>query len=579
VTRAAVALLAACAAAAAGSASAGAQRSTTAGGVETRPNVVVVMTDDQALESMRVMPNVRALIEDEGVTFPHSLASFPLCCPSRATFLTGRYAHNHRVLDNEPPRGGYARLDSTRTLPVWLEDAGYRTVLIGKYLNGYEEHEDGVPPGWTEWHGTKLTYFFYGYVLLEAGRLVQYGSPDEDPESPLQPETYSTDVLTEKAVEVIRRRVPSRSPLFLWVSYLAPHSGFPNPQGRRCTDSAKPAARHFGAFTGEALPRPPSFAEADVSDKPTTIQRRGIFTDADVERIGEKYRCQLESLLAVDEGVRAIVEALDAAGELDNTLLIFTSDNGFFHGEHRIGVGKDQVYEEAIRVPLLMRGPGIPAGRTVSELAVNADLAPTILEAAGAEADLRIDGRSLWPLIANRGAERGREILIEGKSYEAIRTRRYVYARYTQGPNAGQEELYDLKLDPFELRSQHLNAAYIELKAHLRGRLNRLDDCDGGECRLRPRLRFAVRYRESPRGGCALAPVRTALTGPDVPLVQRLELFVNGDAYRTDRSAPFGGAVPTRLLDGGEANTVRGRASLLDGRRITFDREVDACGR
>ncbi len=190
--------------------------------------MVLIESDDQTLDSMRFMPRTEQLIGEKGATFPVSIASWPLCCPSRATLLTGQYAHNHGVLGNkDAPLGGFDRLDSETALPVWMENAGYYTAHIGKYLNGYEESPVGVPPGWTEWHGSKDTYKYYGYTLLEDGENVQYGNPLEDPDNPADPASYSTDVYTDKAVEIIDRRAPDPEPFFLSLAYLAPHSGAP----------------------------------------------------------------------------------------------------------------------------------------------------------------------------------------------------------------------------------------------------------------------------------------------------------------------------------------------------------------
>ena len=176
-----------------------------------RPNVLVVMTDDQTVESVRVMTNVRALLATEGTTFENNFASFPLCCPSRSTFLTGQYAHNHTVMGNAAPTGGYEKLDHTNTLPVWLQRAGYRTVHIGKYLNGYGRRSaTEIPSGWTEWYGSvdPSTYQFYNYTLNENGRTVRYGA---------DPASYQADVYTRKAVDAVRRLAPG-GPFFLNVA-------------------------------------------------------------------------------------------------------------------------------------------------------------------------------------------------------------------------------------------------------------------------------------------------------------------------------------------------------------------------
>src|ERR671915_1296004 len=346
-----------------------------------RTNVVVIMTDDQTVESLRVMANVRTLLAGQGTTFENSFASFSLCCPSRATFLTGQYAHNHGVLGNSPPEGGYARLDSSNTLPVWLQRAGYRTIHIGKYLNGYPgANRTHVPPGWTEWYGSidPSTYRFYDYTLNENGRLVTYGS---------DPASYQADVYSRKAVDAIRRLAPATTPFFLSVAFLAPHSGGPRESDDpRNFATPVPAPRHRNRYGSEPLPQPASFNEADVSDKPAGIRSRPLLGAQQIANVTENYRQRLGSLLAVDEAVASMVTALRETGELDRTLIVFTADNGFFHGEHRVPSGKVLLYEPSIRVPLIIRGPGIPPGQHVTELAANVDLAPTIVAATGAPA-------------------------------------------------------------------------------------------------------------------------------------------------------------------------------------------------
>ncbi|MGH2953733.1 MAG: sulfatase family protein [Solirubrobacterales bacterium] len=549
-----------------------------------RPNVVAVMTDDQTVESMRVMPKVQAKLGAKGITFENSLTNWPLCCPSRATFLTGQYAHNHGVLGNQPPQGGFDRLDSSETLPVWLQRAGYFTAHIGKYLNGYEGSAVGVPSGWSEWHGSKRTYTFYGYELLEGGQRVTYGSRDEDPDNPASPETYSTDVYTDKAVELIATRAPQRQPFFLSLAYLAPHSGGPNnPEGEpptRCQGTAKPAVRHKGVFDAEPLPVPPSFNEADISDKPAGIRDREPLTTEQVDAAARRYRCRLESLLAIDEGVARIVDALNAAGELANTLIVFTSDNGFFHGEHRIRTGKNQVYEEAIRVPLLLRGPGVEKGRTVRDLVTNADLAPTILDAAGAEAGLAVDGRSLLPASRNPGRERGRELLIEQDRYAAVRTARYVYVEHTGGDSAGEVELYDLETDPFELQSQHANPAYATVRAALAARLAALRGCAAKACRIKPAVNLKLRGRErrGDRRRCRPAgQVTAAIRGKAAADVTEAAFRIAGRVVRRDASAPFADKLPKRKLRRKRKPEIQAIAELVDGRRISLQERARIC--
>ena len=548
-----------------------------------RPNVVVVMSDDQTQASISEMPRVAELLGAKGATFSNSFTNWPLCCPSRATLLTGQYAHNHQVLGNEPPLGGFERLDTSETLAVWLQRAGYYTAHIGKFLNGYERSAVGVPPGWSEWHGSKRTYTFYGYELLEDGQLVTYGDPDEDPDNPADPASYSTDVYTDKAVELIGRRAPSRDPFFLSLAYLAPHGGGPNkPQGEpptRCQGSAKPAVRHKGAYASEPLPTPPSFNEADVADKPTGIRDRAPLSDTQVAEITREYRCRLESLLAIDEGVDRIVAALRAAGELDNTLIAYTSDNGFFHGEHRIATGKNRVYEEAIRVPLLIRGPGLDKGVQVDELVTNADLAPTILDAAEAQPGRVVDGRSILRFARHPSRLRGRELLVEQDSYVAIRTERYVYAEYVAGENAGQAELYDLETDPFELINQAANPAYDAAEGALAARLAELRTCSGPSCREKPALEQKLPRRVRDRGRSCREPrdFLVRLRGSDADQVVEVTFRVGSKLAARDSSAPFKKTIRPRLLRRRARPEVRLIAELVDGRRLSLQKRVRLC--
>jgi arylsulfatase A-like enzyme len=228
---------------------------------------------------------------------------------------------------------------------------------------------------------------------------------------------------------------------------------------------------------------PPNFNEANVSDKPGGIRNLPLLSASQIADIQRTYRCELESLLSVDEGVEEVVDALDANGELDDTVIAYTSDNGFHHGEHRIRKGKLRVYEESIHVPLQIRGPGIPQGVTVSDLSTNADLAPTILDVADADAGLTMDGRSLLPLANRPRIARGRELLIELKierTFSAIRTERYLYAEY----GAGAKELYDLNKDPFQLVSRHADPAFASVRSQLAAHLHRLQNCAGSGCRI-----------------------------------------------------------------------------------------------
>jgi arylsulfatase A-like enzyme len=549
------------------------------------------MSDDQTQEEMRFMDRTRDLLGERGATFPHSFANWPVCCPSRATFLTGQYAHNHQVLGNRPPLGGFERLDGSETLPVWLQRAGYHTAHIGKYLNGYENSEVGVPPGWSEWHGSKRTYLFYGYSLLEDGEEVVYGDPQENPDDPAAPGTYSSDVYTDKAVELISRRSGSPEPFFLSLAYLAPHSGGPNPDApnqSRCQGTAKPAPRHIGAFASEPLPQPPNFNEADVADKPSGIAIRELLTANQIARATRNYRCRAESLLAIDEGVGRVVDALRAAGELENTLIVYTSDNGFFHGEHRIVSGKNRVYEEAIRVPLLMRGPGVGRDVAVDELAVNADLAATILDAADAKAGRIVDGRSLLSATRHPERLRGRELLIEqeapgdideegnpGTEYRAIRNDRYAYVENA----SGEVELYDIRVDPYQLQNLALDPEKADEIAALHSRLAQLRGCSGARCRAKPALRLKLPKPKRARGRSCRDPHRflVRLKGTAKKQVIAAEWLVGAKRDALDQGGPFKERLKPRLLRRAEGLEIRAVVDLLDGRRLTLQERVRIC--
>jgi N-acetylglucosamine-6-sulfatase len=459
--------------------------------VAERPSFVVVMTDDQTYADMAAMPRTRQLIGGAGARFTRSYVSYPLCCPSRATFLTGQYNHNNGVHTNSPPKGGFEALAAEHTLPVWLSGAGYRTSHIGKYLNGYGlRHKPTVPPGWTDWHSTidKSTYQMYGYRMFENGVVNRYGNFDVE-----DPATYQTDVLRQKAVASIEETAQA-TPLFLSLNFVAPHGESVDP-GSTTQPFVRPAQRHIGHYRHLRLPRAMR-GERNVRDKPPYVRKLHQPSRATAARIHADFRSRRESLLAVDEAVEAIVGALERTGRLANTYILFTSDNGFFQGEHRIYKGKYLAYDPSSHVPLLVRGPGIPPGTVSDELVTNADLAPTILEAAGVTADRPMDGRSLLPFARDGLLRTRRPVLHEGLEagdidrdgaprsgtvgeYHAIRTGRYLYIEWINGAR----ELYDRVRDPRELRSLHHDRRYRRIRRSLHRELVRLRTCVGDVCR------------------------------------------------------------------------------------------------
>lgn len=468
-----------------------------------RPNIVFILTDDQDAESIAFMPQLQSLLKEEGTTFTNFFVNVSLCCPSRASILRGQYSHDTEILTNSPPRGGFETFhDSGKensTVATWLQAAGYRTVLLGKYLNGYPTRNNltYVPPGWSEWYSPAggNPYSNFNYLLNENGRLVAYGSRSHD---------YMTDVLARKASDFIWRTAATDQPFFVYLATYAPHS------------PATPAPRHQNTFANVEAPRSPSFNEADVSDKPEYIRSRPLLDTRDIAEIDSSYRKRLQSLLAVDDLIAQVIDTLRATGQLEKTYIFFTSDNGYHLGQHRLLQGKQTTYEEDIRVSLIVRGPGVSAGQTLEHITGNIDLAPTFAELAGATVPNFVDGRSLVPLLGSnppptdgwrqaflvqhwaarvtQAAESARGVLEPPDQptlflaqasqahampeFQAIRTSDYLYVEYA----TGERELYDLRADPYELESLHATAE-PSLITQLSGRLAELKSCAAQSCR------------------------------------------------------------------------------------------------
>ena len=544
-----------------------------------RPNILLVMTDDQTVESMRVMPEVQQLLADRGTTFDNSFVNFSLCCPSRATAFTGQYSHNTHVQGLAPPLGGYTKLNTTNYLPLWLQQAGYRTMHLGKFLNGYGSQNPDpyeVPPGWDVWQASidPSTYDYTHFTLNENGTLVDYGGVND-------PGMYQTDFYTNRAIQLIDDNAESSRPFFFSLAYLAPHHGAPLEfDDPPVLKTPAVAPRHQNAFASELLPMPPSFNEADVSDKPWFVRRRALFTPDRLAAIQEEYQQRLESLLAVDEGVQRVVAELEQTGELDNTLIIFTSDNGFMHGEHRISTGKVVLYEPSIRVPLVMAGPGVPSGQHRTQLVSNADLSATILDAAGGYAGLPQDGRSLFPLLRDAGLQWGRDLLIEGRSidesFNGLRTPRYMYAHY----RGGTREMYDLYRDPDELNNLSRDKRYKAVRAELSKRLERLRRCRGASCYKAPLVAMKLR----PASGCLPGALRVSMVGKDRRHVRRVAFFAG--KRRVGSVRPVGTArtsralqrlIRTRHVRAGRRFRLRAKVTFDDGRLFTLDRTRRSC--
>lgn len=464
------------------------------------PNIVLVLLDDLDAAAVAAMPNVAALLGAQGTSFANAFVTTPLCCPSRASLLRGQYVHNHGTLHHGKGSGFTAFYEQGReesTVATWLRGGGYRTALYGKYLNGYPEGADPshVPPGWDEWASGTVAGEPYGgfdYELNENGELVAYGS---------RPEEYVTDVLAAKARGFVEGSVAAGRPFFLHLSPYAPHL------------PATPAPRHAEGFADATAPRGPSFNEADVADKPGWVQGMPALDAAAEGELDERYRRRLRSLQAVDELVAGLVGTLEGVGALGNTFIFFTSDNGFHQGEHRLAEGKQTPYGESIRVPLLVRGPGVPAAATVDAMALNVDLGPTFAALAGVAAPGFVDGRSLVPFLQGTPPAVWRQVGLvehfgtvdnwerlatrvtkdrddptverteEGRSlpvppYAGLRTPELLYVEY----ETGERELYDLRADPHELENLATGADPATLEA-LAARLGELRDCEADGCR------------------------------------------------------------------------------------------------
>jgi N-acetylglucosamine-6-sulfatase len=541
-----------------------------------RPNIVLIMDDDQSVNLQQFLTKTNADIGSRGVTFDNSFVNYSLCCPSRSTMLTGQYAHNHGVRGNQLPSGGYSKLAPTlgNTLPVWLQRAGYYTAHIGKFLNGYgaTSPDTEVPPGWNEWYGsidnpdqfTGGTYTAYGYTLNENGHVVHYGTTPNT----VDPATYQTDVYSQKAADFIRRRAPSNKPFYLSVAPRDPHS-----EAAACDcagDNPRAAPRYEGKLAGLTAPRNPDFNEADVSDKPANIKNLPLLNQAGINGVDARYRARAEAVLGVDDLVQNVVSTLQQQGELKNTVLMFTSDNGFFHGEHRVPQGKVRLYEPSIRVPLLIRGPGVPKGVHRRQPVGNVDLAPTILDFAHAKAGRKEDGMSLLPIMRSKRDWPGRGMDLETYftpdpledpedpplNYQGVRTDRYLYANY----GTGEQELYDLRNDPFELQNAVNNPAYAQVKTSLQRLLGGLANCAGRTCRARPAVKLKAKR-------CSVALV----AGKGQP--QEATFYLRGKKIGRDTKPPL----RTHLHNVASGESLQAVASSLDGRTVSLKRKLRGC--
>ena len=425
---------------------------------DARPNIVLILTDDQRFDELDGMPILQRELVTEGLDLSRALVANSLCCPSRATILTGQYSHTTAIYSNGDNSlgGGYWEFEDRSTAAVWLHDAGYRTALIGKYLNHYDRPEL-VPAGWDRWVAIGgPNSRFYDYDLSVDG-VVEYHGFD--------PDDYSTDLFAREA-DVFIRSTPVAQPLFLYLAPAAAHG--PN----------TPPDRYLHTYDSLPLPDPPNLGEPAIEDKPLYLRSRPPLGPTQQRSREAQWRNGHGTLRAVDDALGVILDALRDTERLQRTLIVFISDNGLSLGEHR-WMYKLNPHEESIRVPMVVRWDGVvPPGSTSDALVSNVDLAPTFAEAAGIPIPPSVEGVSLLPLL-REGTPVRDEVLVEhsyiGFSYDppsycVIRTGEWKLVRY----ETGEEELYDLTADPYELENLSGHASYEDRAQGLRDRLREL---------------------------------------------------------------------------------------------------------
>jgi arylsulfatase A-like enzyme len=510
-----------------------------------RYNVVLIMADDLDVASvdkmlaLGLMPHLRHDFVDEGVRFTNAFVTNSLCCPSRATLMTGQYSHNSRVLTNSPPAGGLGAFRASSTLPVWLSAAGYRTSHVGKFLNGYGRElpadyapggdkcaaPDGgpiappryIPPGWQDWYGlldTDLSTYRMYDVWVNDNCAIRFEARRADDPNDLRRDGYQTDLLAWRAVQFLDEANAAGAPFYLEVTPLAPHlevipgliRGEPYPEIWKW--NIRPAPRHAGSVAAWP-PIAPALHE-DLGDKPAWMQpgmrrERPPLTAEDYLYLTRQYRHRLESLRAVDDLIGAVVGTLRGNGQLASTVLVFTSDNGFLYGEHNMSE-KLVAYEESIRVPLFVRMPDGRGPRTVDAPVLNNDLAPTIAELAGAAPGLTMDGTSFVPLLASDVPDWRKRFLVEHwdtgalmdmPGFAAVRVKSappasvsadLLYLEYRNPDVDGlwnTPEFYDLATDPYQCESLHASQDPLRVAQRqvLHGVLTALKACAGETCR------------------------------------------------------------------------------------------------
>jgi len=417
-------------------------------------NFIHICVDDMRNSDVANMPNLQSRMRDPGVAFTSHFTPYSLCAPSRAGILTGLQPHNHGIVNNKKDGGynGYQHLEGN-ALPVWLTNAGYHVGHVGKFINSYDTiAPNHVPPGYADWRAMSSDFSLYtDFTLNENGTQVAYTNGE-----------YSTDVFLQKVLDFIAT-APQPFALFFW----------PN----CCHWRAVPADQDVGTFKHVDMPIPPSFNEADVSDKPRKIRKLPLISEQRTKFIVNKWRVRSECLQAVDRALATLLDALQDGGLLANTHVMFTSDNGFVEGEHRIDNGKEFVYEEGAGVPLFWLQPGGNAGEC-RKVVSNIDVTAAMVEIAGATAGRSLDGRSLVPLLGDIEASWNHATLLQAGKTVGIATDDYRYMLW----HNGDVELYDMTIDPFQLDNKAGRPEYQEIEQACAAALQALQGCTGGTC-------------------------------------------------------------------------------------------------
>jgi N-acetylglucosamine-6-sulfatase len=368
-----------------------------------KPNIVLVLTDDQdiVLGSADHMPNLNRLLGEQGMTFKNGFVTTAVCCPSRSTILTGRYAHSVQVSNNSLAGNcsstAWQNGPEKHTMATVLKGAGYRTLYAGKYLNNYGNSAAGgtahIPPGWTDWLGLVGNSKYYSYTVSDNGVAVKHGTDYEA--------DYLTDVVKRRALQFIKENAPSGDPLFLFLAAPSAHDPF------------TPAPQYKGKFAGTLAPRTPSWNNSGTGKHRLLREYPPLDPTYNNAVSDPGYEHRLETLLSVDDLIGEVVAAVEAAGLLANTFVFFASDHGYHIGQWGIPLDKRQLYETDIRVPFMARGPGIAAGSSTDSPALVIDLAPTFAELATGSVPAIMEGRSLTQVLFGTAQQWRKDFLVE----------------------------------------------------------------------------------------------------------------------------------------------------------------------